>query len=205
MRGSGASARADSDEAGRAPLAWLPDTLAMARIVLVLPLVWALWTVGRQEAVTLGERAAVAGLMAVIGLSDFLDGFLARRWRLTSARGAALDAAADKTALTGALVVLSMDLGDAFVRLPLWLLGVVLIRDLVLVAGWVHFRRRGRPEVAEHLWHGKVATVLLLLLLGWVVLDLPRGVVVPAAAVIALLLVSSAVGYVRRGPVSCHE
>lgn len=171
----------------------------MFRIVLIPPLLWTLWSTGGKESATLSERLLVTGLIAVIGLSDLLDGWLARRWGLASTRGAALDAAADRTAELGILVLLTISSGGAFARLPPWLLGAVVGRDLVLVPGWLVLRRKGHPEVAEHRWHGKLATGLLFGLFLWVVLGLPSTVVAPWALAITAVLVVSVADYVRRG------
>jgi cardiolipin synthase (CMP-forming) len=68
-------------------------------------------------------------------LSDALDGFLARRFGLATPMGAILDPLADKVLI--ACGILTMGWVGA---LPLWLAGIVLLRDAVIVSGAVAYR-----------------------------------------------------------------
>ena len=68
----------------------------------------------------------------VAGLSDGLDGFIARRWHLESHLGGVLDPLADKLLMLSAYVSLAL-LG----HIPFWLLLVVISRDFLIVAGYL--------------------------------------------------------------------
>ena len=76
--------------------------------------------------------SAVAALCVFVfaGLSDALDGFLAKRFALTSRFGAWLDPAADKLLMLASYVALTM-VG----AVPLWLTALVIGRDVAIVAG----------------------------------------------------------------------
>jgi len=86
-------------------------------------------------ALTIGEgnetRRLVAAcvLFSVAALTDFFDGYLARRWNLTSVLGAFLDTTADKLLVTGSLLALvSID------RVSIWAALVIVMREFVVMA-----------------------------------------------------------------------
>ena len=99
----------------------IPNIITILRILLVVPTGWLLWQERYPEAF---------GLMAVAGVSDALDGFLARRFNWMSKLGAALDPLADKLLVAVMFVVFTMQ-----ELIPLWVAIIVLIRDFVIVAG----------------------------------------------------------------------
>ncbi len=70
-------------------------------------------------------------IFAVAGISDALDGFLARRLKMRSVIGAYLDPVADKLLLTAAYIALTVPMGQAVV-IPLWLAIIVLFRDFLI-------------------------------------------------------------------------
>ena len=96
-------------------------------------------------------------IFAAAGLSDGLDGFIARRWGVTSDFGAWLDPLADK-------LLMLMSLAALFVVgvTPLWLLALVIARDAAIVIGWLLVKRFGFPMATAPLFIGKVSTVVQL-------------------------------------------
>jgi cardiolipin synthase len=99
----------------------IPNTICILRILMIGPIVWALIT---------GEHRLALGLIVVAGLSDGLDGFLAKRFGWQTWLGGILDPFADK------LLMLSTFLALAWSGLaPVWLTAVVITRDIVIVAG----------------------------------------------------------------------
>ena len=134
---------------------FLPNTLSLLRIGLVVPAVWSLHA---QR-----YRLAIA-LIVLAGATDALDGLLARRFGWSSYVGAILDPLADKLMLVSIYAALAW-LG----HLPVWLAGLVVARDLGIVAGAVAFHFligtvRMAPTVA-----GKANTAVQLSLIGVVV------------------------------------
>ncbi|AKS42826.1 CDP-alcohol phosphatidyltransferase family protein [Wenzhouxiangella marina] len=106
-------------------LAWIPNVLTVGRMLAVPPLV-ALLVAGRYD-----WALAVA---VAAGLSDLLDGWLARRFGWQSRFGGLADPAADKILMVASYMTLAW-LG----YLPWWLFGLVILRDLVIViGGWVY-------------------------------------------------------------------
>ena len=188
--------------ARRRPPAWLPNALTALRIALVPAFVahahWCAVAVGEGASGAGHRRLAVAALLG-IGVSDVLDGWVARRFGYVTPLGATLDAFADKLAQVSLLVFFLVAGEPAFVRVQAWFVGLVLGRDVVLVVGSLLVRARvGSVEVVHHP-HGRASTVLLYTILLWITAGLPSAPV-PAALVVSALLVSaSTVAYVADG------
>lgn len=106
----------------------IPNLICFARILLVAPAVWALLN---------GRYPLALGLIVIAGLSDALDGYLARRFDWRSRLGGLLDPAADKLLVASVFVTLTW-LG----LVPAWFTAVVLGRDLLIVVG----------VLVHHLW-----------------------------------------------------
>lgn len=142
----------------------LPNLVTAGRLVLVAPLAVALWA-GRTSD---PWRWATVGLFVCIALSDWLDGFLARRLSAHSDLGRVLDPAADKAlALVCFLVLVWAGVAEgSYYVLPLWLVAVVIVKDLWTVIGYGVIRMMGidlavRPSVL-----GKASTFFQLSLVG---------------------------------------
>lgn len=98
----------------------VPDQLAVLRMVLV-PIVMAL--------IANDVRGWAAGLFAVAAVTDFLDGFLARRMGLTTVLGAFLDSTADKLLVTGTfLALISVD------RASIWIAVLIITREFAVMS-----------------------------------------------------------------------
>ena len=107
---------------------------------------------------------------ALAALSDGLDGYIARRYNQHSELGKILDPLADKLLLVSGIVLLSFHVEPRLERLPLWLGGTVLGRDIVLLLGliiiqYICGRITVRPVII-----GKVATVLQMTCVIWALL-----------------------------------
>ncbi|WP_344266761.1 CDP-alcohol phosphatidyltransferase family protein [Streptomyces sodiiphilus] len=146
----------------------VPNILSMARL-LGVPLFLLLVLSPVFDGPNLDGWALL--VLAASGISDYLDGKLARRWNQVSALGRVLDPAADRLYILATLVGLTWrDI------LPLWLTALLLARELVLLVAVIVLDRRGyAPPQVNFL--GKAATFNLmyafpLLLLsdgsGWV-------------------------------------
>lgn len=102
-------------------LRWIPNAITLARLVLALPLLWLL---------VRGRFFEALCLAVVAGLSDGLDGFLAKRYDWRTALGGVLDPIADKVMLMACFFGLWWSL-----QIPGWIVALVFARDLVIVAG----------------------------------------------------------------------
>ena len=158
-------------------LRFIPNAICVARMLLVAPLV--LWIVE-------GRYAAALVVLVVAGLSDGLDGFLAKRFEWQTRIGGLLDPAADKLLLVAVFVTTTW-LG----LVPWWLAAAAIGRDVMIALGALIFRLwfgplRGRPTIVS-----KINTLLQLgYLLGVMMnaaFEFPPEEVVEALAVITLI------------------
>jgi cardiolipin synthase len=102
---------------------YLPNLLTLGRIALVPFLI-----------VLLQEEQFLWSLMVflVAGISDALDGFLAKRFDARTQLGAILDPLADKALILSAYITLSV-----LLLVPFWLVVVVVFRDVIIIAGYL--------------------------------------------------------------------
>lgn len=103
----------------------------------------------------------------IAALTDWLDGFLARRLNQGTEFGKAFDPAVDRLLILSALVILYMRISSV---VPAWALAIVIARDLLLVAGWLVLLLSGKKM--QVIKEGKIATAVLMvsvfvLLLGF--------------------------------------
>ena len=99
----------------------IPNIITVLRILLVLPTAWFMWNSQFLEAFV---------LVIVTGLSDALDGYLARRFNWMSKLGATLDPLADKFLVASVFIVFTLQ-----GHIPLWVAAIVLLRDFTILAG----------------------------------------------------------------------
>ncbi|MEZ5561954.1 MAG: CDP-alcohol phosphatidyltransferase family protein [Gammaproteobacteria bacterium] len=141
---------ADSTERGRfLRAADIPNLICVVRMVLVGPIVMALID---------GRYLLALGLILLAGISDGLDGFLAKRFSWQSRLGGLLDPLADKLLLVSVFVALSMT-----GLVPVWLTVVVIVRDLVIVSGGVVYQWLVEPVQPEPSVASKINTGIQLL------------------------------------------
>ena len=115
-----------------------------------------------------GHDIAATAVFAVSAATDFLDGQIARRTHTVSRVGQLLDPAVDRLLMICGVVGLLV-IG----RLPLWIVVVVLVRDLVLLAGGSYLMKNYRIRVPV-VYAGKVATTFLFVGLAGLMLNIPQ-------------------------------
>ncbi|MBI4815988.1 MAG: CDP-alcohol phosphatidyltransferase family protein [Deltaproteobacteria bacterium] len=178
---------------------WVPNAISIFRIALV-PLWVTLGFLAASSPQRGGDlRGVLLAVLVVLGASDLLDGFVARRYDLTSNLGAALDAVADKLAQIAMVTFLTLVEAPPLLRLPWWLIVVLLSRDLLLATGWAWIRLRHGEVKVRHDWHGKAASSLLFLVVllaigGWWPVHIEA-----LSAAVALFVVPSTIAYLREG------
>lgn len=144
------------------------------------------------------EYPLVLVLFAVAGFSDGLDGYLARRFNWRSRLGALLDPVGDKILLVGVYVVLGWD-----GLLPWWLVGLVILRDVVIVGGALTYRHVCGELTMEPTLISKLNTLLQILLVLLVIVTammwtLPVWSVPLMIGLAAVTTVWSGLDYVLR-------
>jgi cardiolipin synthase len=138
-----------------------------------------------------GQLGLLAVAVAVAGLTDLVDGTIARRFERPSNLGGALDPVVDGVFLGS--TTLGLSLGGAF---PLWLAIVVIARYLLPVLGGGLLIVSGRRPELHHTLSGQVSTTLILILVGGVALfrglnQDPDGYLMAAEVVIPVATVAT--------------
>jgi len=171
------------------PLRHLPNIISGLRVVLVGPIIWALLT----------HRFDIAiWLFLIAGVSDAVDGFLAKRFGWSSRLGGILDALADKFLLVSTFVCLWW-LGVFSGWLVLW----ILARDLLIVVGGVVYNSRIERFDPEPSFTSKLNTFLQIVLAALGVVHLgfypvPPWLLDGLIYAIVLTVFFSGAGYVRE-------
>ena len=149
------------------------------------------------------QRYAAITIFILAAVSDGLDGYVARRYNQRSTLGVYLDPIADKGLLLSGIITLSIsnwsESAPEHGRFPAWFPVLVISRDVVILVGtMILYLLNGKVHVKPK-WTGKVATVLQMIAIGWVMLQLrfiPLLYVVVVAGVFTLI---SGVVYVTDG------
>jgi cardiolipin synthase len=167
----------------------LPNLITLARLLSVPLTIWLIFD---------GQYGVAFWVFVGAGLSDALDGFIAKRFDRRTWIGAVLDPAADKAMLAG--VYVSLGLAG---QLPAWLVGLVVLRDFLIVLGFFLIRASAVPRQLDPLYISKVNTLVQVALVGFVLarlgLDIETGpateLLIAAAAVTTVL---SGLSYLMR-------
>ena len=166
----------------------LPNLITALRMLLVVPLCWLIGDARYEGALVIA---------AVAGLSDAVDGYLAKRYGWQSWLGGILDPIADKLLLMAGFLWLAFA-GDV----PAWLAALVIGRDLVIVGGAVaYYYLIGRFDAAPTLLSKLTTVVQIVFVLGELLrlsdlVEMPDAAREAAIAVTALLTLASGVHYV---------
>lgn len=122
----------------------IPNALTIVRFVLIPFIVYYILT---------GQYIAGFVMLTVSGLTDILDGCIARKFNFITNFGKLIDPLADKATQIAVLASLTFK-----GIVPLWILLIVFIKEIVMVAGASFLY--GKKLVVSSRWYGKLATVL---------------------------------------------
>ena len=135
----------------------IPNLISILRIVLVVPIAYYLWN----------QNYSIALLLFLIGgLSDGLDGFLARRYHWETELGVILDPMGDKLMMLTAYLLLGWHN-----LLAWWLVGLVIFRDLIIVIGTLLYRKFIGEAKLKPLFISKLNTVFQIVLVLFIMLS----------------------------------
>ncbi len=160
----------------------LPNLITIGRILLVPVVVWAIGS---------GQMQIAFLVFLIAGVSDAVDGYLAKRLHMTSNLGAHLDPLADKALIVS--IYIALGITEA---IPRWLVILVVSRDILIVGGVMLAWCVGKPIRVKPVLVSKLNTaaqiVLACLVLGSLAFGLASRPVeyVVMASVAALTLVS---------------
>jgi cardiolipin synthase len=123
----------------------IPNIITLGRILLVPVIVWA---------IAANEMEIAFAVFVVAGVSDAVDGFLAKRFNMASELGALLDPLADKALLVSIYVALGI-----WGALPRWIVILVVSRDIMIVGAVIVSWIFGKPIPMKPLMVSKLNTV----------------------------------------------
>jgi cardiolipin synthase len=160
----------------------LPNLITLARLMSVPLAIWLIFD---------GRYGAAFWVFIGAGISDALDGYVAKRFDRRTRLGALLDPTADKALLAGVYVSLWL-VG----QLPFWLVGLVILRDLLIVVGFVVIHTTAAPKQFDPIYISKINTLVQLILVGFV---LAQGLGIESEPVKFLLIAAAALTTVLSG------
>jgi len=165
----------------------LPNLISIFRIILVWPVVQCLLT---------GQYVLAWWLFIIAGASDGVDGYLARRFDWRSELGAMLDPVGDKLLMVSSYLALGW-----LAQLPVWLVALVILRDVIIVAGTMFYQGITGDKVIEPLTISKINTIVQILLVIVAIFSLaywalPILLTQLLIYIVAITTVTSGVSYV---------
>jgi len=167
----------------------LPNLITIGRILLVPVVVWAIASRQMQIAFL---------VFLVAGLSDAIDGFLAKRLGMTSDLGAHLDPLADKVLIVSIYVALGVT-----EAIPRWIVILVVSRDILIIGGIMLAWFLGKPMRVRPVLVSKLNTVAQIVFACLVLASLAFGVAFNVVeyivmSIVATLTLASVGFYVRE-------
>jgi cardiolipin synthase len=162
----------------------IPNIITLGRILLVPIIIWAIAS---------NQMEIAFAIFVIAGVSDAVDGFLAKRFNMSSELGALLDPLADKALLVSIYVALGI-----WGAVPRWLVILVVSRDIMIVGAVIVSWVFGRPIPMKPLMVSKLNTVAQVAFAALVLASLAFGfrsspyeiVLMAAVAILTLLSVS---------------
>lgn len=127
----------------------IPNMLSIFRIILIPFFSVSYLTLGGEY------RWVPASILALSGLTDMLDGIIARKYNMITYLGKILDPVADKLTLFAVCLTLAVTYRPLFV-----LAGIFFIKEILMLFGGLAIVKSGR-KIAGSKWFGKVATAVL--------------------------------------------
>src|SRR6478736_1171038 len=135
----------------RAKILTVPNLISVGRLLCVPVFLWLLWKPDPA-------RRGAAALLAVLGATDWVDGWIARRYNQGSELGKILDPTADRVLLVAAAVALLTQGLPAEVNAVVW---IMLAREVLIAAATIGLAAAGARRI-DVVWAGKAGTLALM-------------------------------------------
>lgn len=142
-------AASPGDEPGEDRILTIPNAITVVRLCLMPVFLWLLF--GRED------RATAAWLLAGLGATDFLDGWIARRFQQVSTVGKVLDPVADRLLFLLGVGGIAID-----GAVPMWFAVVALVREVLVGGATIVLAALGVRRI-DVTWFGKAYTLLLMM------------------------------------------
>ncbi|HZD59236.1 MAG TPA: CDP-diacylglycerol--glycerol-3-phosphate 3-phosphatidyltransferase [Anaerolineae bacterium] len=142
----------------------LPNVLTISRLLLVPVFAYALL------ADNFSPRWVAAIAFGIAAITDWLDGFAARRLNQVTEFGKIVDPLVDRILIASTVLIFYVKVSDI---IPFWAIAIVLSRDLIMVIGWLYMSRIGRRM--QVIRSGKLTTTVLMVALFLVFANIQLG------------------------------
>jgi len=170
------------DASERHSLWWVPNALTVGRILVVPILMAGILALGLQKESVFASVPWVGGLFILATATDWLDGYLARKWNVVSGFGRMIDPIADKLLVAGCLIALVIVAQGAWIFM--YPAVAIIFRDILVSGAREHAALTGRvmPPTKLAKWKTAFEMASIAALLVWVVglATLPFDDAVPA-------------------------
>lgn len=155
----------------------IPNLLTIIRIFLVPVYLYIFYNGGEN-------RILYSGLVFLLaGITDVLDGKIARKYNMTSKLGAALDPLADKLMTFAVLISYTTE-----AIIPLWVLLIIGGKEVLMIVGAIILYLFNEKRVLPSNKFGKAATVFLYITIGAIVIQIPWPSLINALVLITVAL-----------------
>lgn len=146
--GPGGDREAGGDEPGMDRVLTVPNAITLVRLVCIPLFLWLLFGAHRQT--------AAAVLLGTLGATDWVDGFVARRYHQVSTVGKVLDPVADRVLVVTAVIAIVVH-----GAVPVWFGAATLVREVVVSGAVLLLASLGAARI-DVLWVGKAGTFALM-------------------------------------------
>ncbi|MBC8584939.1 CDP-alcohol phosphatidyltransferase family protein [Youxingia wuxianensis] len=164
----------------------IPNSLSVMRILLIPVFLWTYLTASGPE-----DYYIAAGILVFSGLSDTVDGFIARRFHMITQLGKILDPMADKLTLASVICAL-------WIRKPQWwpLYALLIAKDVLMLLGGIRLMKKN-ITIEGAKWFGKLSTVMFYVIMVIIIArpDLPDTNILVMLMVLALFMIFSFARY----------
>ena len=157
------------DTQTRHSLYWLPNALTVSRIISIPFIIWGVLSIAYSWGGFLSKAWVVGGLFVLAAITDFLDGYFARRWNLVSDFGRMIDPIADKLLVAGCLIAFCVAVrGEWLIAVPAI---AIIFRDILVSGSREHAALSGRamPPTKLAKWKTSFEFISIVVLLFWIV------------------------------------
>jgi len=135
----------------------IPNLLVIFRIVLIPVFLFFYLSISPGD---LMFRTIAFAIFVIAAVSDFFDGYLARKWKTVSAFGQLMDPLADKMLVSAAMIALASSQ-----ELAAWVVVLIICREFWVTALRLLALEQGRDVISASIW-GKIKTVLQIVMIG---------------------------------------
>lgn len=179
-----------TDPSDQHALYWLPNLLTILRIISVPFFIAGILSLAFEWNLFLAKAWVLLGLFILAALTDYLDGYLARKWNVVSGFGRMIDPIADKLLVAGCVIAFSIaTLGNPLFLVPSL---AIVFRDILVSGAREHAALVGRAMPPTNLakWKTAFEMLAIAILIVWILTKsyLPIDSVIPDIASVSKTL-----------------